>query len=51
MRSRRVEDIHSRSQPLAEADVVEYERLVRGVTRDSRQVRPHSVEFVPWDTQ
>jgi hypothetical protein len=42
MRLRRVEDTHSTSQPLAEADVVEYERLVREVTR---QVRPHSVEF------
>jgi hypothetical protein len=46
MRLRRVEDIHSRSQPLAEADVVEYERLVREVTRDlHRQVRPRLVEF------
>jgi hypothetical protein len=51
MRLRRGEDTHSRSQPLAEAEVVEYERLVRSVTSDVRQVRPHSVEFVSRDIQ
>ena len=51
MRLRRVEDAHARSQPQAEADIAEYERLIRDVTRESRQVRPHSVEFVPRDVQ
>ena len=46
MRLRRVEDTHSRSQPQAEVDIAEYERLIREATRDSRQVRPHSIEFV-----
>jgi hypothetical protein len=45
MRLRRVEDTQSRSQPQAEVDIAEYERLIREATRDSRQVRPHSIEF------
>jgi hypothetical protein len=51
MRLRRVEDTQSRSQPHAEVDIAEYERLIREATRDSRQVRPYSIEFVPRDIQ